>query len=139
MFLRCILERSSESNRWIISTVIDIISVQFEDEKNNFRRRLPNTDHSCLGHFQKIIQTIKSFYISTYEVRRVYFLLILFSFQTIVLSKNKSLPSVQWIKTINNTHGSIRVMVDLTNGNKPSNVFVYHSKTLDDKRFESLL
>ena len=50
-------------------------------------------------------------------------------------SKNRPLPSFKWIKTSNNTHGYIRATVDFSVGPKPINVYGYHARTLNDKRF----
>ncbi|CAF4008945.1 unnamed protein product [Rotaria sordida] len=79
-----------------------------------YLRRIPNAEHQCIGHLISIVLTIRSFYLSIYE--------------------KQTLPSLQWIKSSNNTHGYIRAVVDFSVGPKPINGIGYRARTLNDKR-----
>ncbi|CAF1366345.1 unnamed protein product, partial [Rotaria sordida] len=79
-----------------------------------YLRRIPNAKHQCIGHLISIVLTIRSFYLSIYE--------------------KQTLPSLQWIKSSNNTHGYIRAVVDFSVGPKPINGIGYRARTLNDKR-----
>ncbi|CAF4262699.1 unnamed protein product [Rotaria sp. Silwood2] len=79
-----------------------------------YLRRIPNAEHQCVGHLISIVLTIRSFYLSIYE--------------------KQPLPSLQWIKSSNNTHGYIRAIVDLSAGPMPISAVGYRARTLNDKR-----
>lgn len=82
----------------------------------------------CIGHLISILFTMRSFYLSIYEVRRDK-LSEINSF-----SQEEPLPSFKWTKSCNSTHGSIRAFVDYSNGPKPINAIGYRARTLNDKR-----
>lgn len=78
---------------------------------------------------------MQSFYLSIYEVLiesfngRNTIRLIFYFFQ------NQKLPSLQWIKSSNDTHGYIYATVDFTVGPKPINATGYRARTLNDRRY----
>ncbi len=47
------------------------------------------------------------------------------------------MPSLQWSKSSNNTHGYIRAIVDFSVGPKPISAIGYRARTLNDKRYVS--
>ena len=98
-----------------------------------YKRRLPNAEHSCAGHEISLFFTMRSFYLSIYDVSQCYIFLLIHSFFSIC-PKNRPLPSFTWTKTSNNTHGYIRAVVDFSVGPKPMSVLGYHARTLNDKR-----
>jgi len=80
----------------------------------NLLRRLPNAEHSCAGHEISLFFTMRSFYMSIYD--------------------KQTLPSFHWIKSTNNTHGTIVATVDYSNGPKPISAIGYKARTLNAKR-----
>ncbi len=95
---------------------------------------MPNADHVCVGHIISLFFTMRSFYMSVYDVIQNFIL----SIEIILLFfQNRPLPNLHWIKTSNNTHGYIRATVDVSVGPKPMNAVGYRARTLNDKRFLS--
>ncbi|CAF3581131.1 unnamed protein product [Rotaria sp. Silwood1] len=79
-----------------------------------YLRRIPNAEHTCIGHIISLFFTMRSFYLSIYD--------------------NRPLPQLQWIKSSNNTHGYIRATVDFSVGPKPISALGYRARTLNNKR-----
>ena len=49
--------------------------------------------------------------------------------------KKQQLPSLQWSKSSNNTHGYIHAIVDFSVGPQPINATGYRARTLNDRRY----
>jgi hypothetical protein len=128
-FIGCILGSITSCYWWIIYKVIDIMI-----ELKIFilyYRRLPNAEHSCAGHEVSLFFTMRSFYMSVYDVSQLF----IFVWILLFYWKNRPLPSFKWTKTSNSTHGYIRATVDFSVGPKPNSVYYYHARTMNNKRF----
>ena len=106
----------------------------YSTKTTKYSRRIPNAEHQCVGHLISIFFTMRSFYLSIYDVLYREHSYEKYHLIDLLLFKNQTLPSLQWSKSSNNTHGSITAIVDLSVGPKPLNATGYRARTLNDRR-----